>query len=419
LPGWPQTIPSTPYQFKGHPALGYVSGSRKRQIVLYYGHSSGQLPQPAGIKVYDYNGTLLYDYPTTHNTSPYPYRSNGVSISDINGDGKVELIFSYQLMEENPEVIYYYTDVFNRDGHVFTLDWGSSKTTTALPDLNADGYAEMITGCSDDTIRAYCAVTGDTLWKTGTGGSISSSPAVGDINPFEPGVEITFGNDVGEIWAILDDHGLQWFPWPRDVDGGVTVSPALADIDNAGGLDIVIGNIHPDYIHCYTSSGDTIAPYPLPVFGYASCPIIGDIDGDRRSEIILTSSDGYLHVWENKNSSVIPYALDWPQFHHDYQRTGVYGWMGDLRGGDANPQTFSTATTTAFTIKDTLRTKIKIYDSQGNIVKHLVNQILPPGTYTPTWFGKNDNYALLPDGVYFIEIKVKKESKVIKVEIDR
>lgn len=63
-----------------------------------------------------------------------------------------------------------------------------------------------------------------------------------------------------------------------------------------------------------------------PLFGETSSPIIGDIDGDRKSEVILSSSDGYLHVWENMDSEVLRYLLEWPQFHHDHQRTGLYGW---------------------------------------------------------------------------------------------
>jgi hypothetical protein len=37
----------------------------------------------------------------------------------------------------------------------------------------------------------------------------------------------------------------------------------------------------------------------------------------------------------------------------------------------------------------------------------------------PVWFGKDNNYSLLPNGLYFIEIKVKNESRIIMVEINR
>jgi hypothetical protein len=150
-----------------------------------------------------------------------------------------------------------------------------------------------------------------------------------------------------------------------------------------------------------------------------SSPLIGDIDGDRESEMIITSSDGYLHVWANRASKVLTYALEWPQFRHDYQRTGLYNWVNRLSGGDANPKAFSTATTISFSLSDPLHTQIKVYDVDGNVVRNMVNQTLPAGTYNPVWYGKDNNFALLSNGLYFIEIRVNNESKIITVEINR
>jgi hypothetical protein len=133
----------------------------------------------------------------------------------------------------------------------------------------------------------------------------------------------------------------------------------------------------------------------------------------------VASSDGYLHVWKHQASEVVPYTLEWPQFHHDYQRTGLYNWISGVRGGDANPKEFSTATTISFSLEDSLNIQIRVYDVEGNLVRNLVSQILPAGTYNPVWFGKNNNFALLPDGLYFIEIRVNNESKIIPVKINR
>lgn len=249
-------------------------------------------------------------------------------------------------------------------------------------------------------------------------------PAVGDIHPGipYPGVEITFGNDASEIHLREKDDGDPVEFWPYIIDPNmfidVRTSPAIANMNGDHNIDIMIG-ANNNYIYAFKYTSDTIAPYPLPLFGTPSSPVIGDIDGDQKNEVILSSRDGYLHVWENMDSEVLRYLLEWPQFHHDYQRTGLYGWVGGLRGGDANPKTFSTGTTLSFSLQNTLHTKIKIYDAEGNLVKTLVNQVLPGGTYHPVWYGKNDNYSFLPNGIYFIEIKVKNESKIIPVQINR
>jgi flagellar hook assembly protein FlgD len=115
----------------------------------------------------------------------------------------------------------------------------------------------------------------------------------------------------------------------------------------------------------------------------------------------------------------VPYTLDWPQFHHDYQRTGLYNWISGMRGGDANPKEFSAATTLSFTLSDTLHIQVTVYDEQANPVKTLVSQVLPNGAYHPIWDGKDDNYAFLPNGLYLIEIKVRNEAKIIPVVLNR
>jgi hypothetical protein len=294
--------------------------------------------------------------------------------------------------------------------------------TSALVDLSnpIDRVADVVTGGLDGIIRAYDVRNGVQLWEQETEGPINSSPAVGDIHPIEPGVEITVSNDASRVHLREKAFGYTIDPWPYHVTPSAMVrtSPAIADINGDKNLDIVIGASN-SYVYAIEYDRDTIAPYPLPLLGKPSSPLIGDIDGDRESELIVASSDGYLHVWANRASEVLTYALEWPQFHHDYQRTGLYNWIGKLSGGDANPRKFSTATTMSFSLGDQLHTQIKVYDVDGKVVKNIVNQILPSGSYNPVWYGKDNNYNLLPNGLYFIEIRVKNESKIITVKIDR
>jgi len=48
---------------------------------------------------------------------------------------------------------------------------------------------------------------------------------------------------------------------------------------------------------------------------------IADIDRDDNVEIVFGTSDGKLHCWE-LGACATGYA-PWPQFQHDYGRTGV------------------------------------------------------------------------------------------------
>ncbi len=330
---WQAEVPVDNYIFTGLPAVGYIDDMHLPEIVI--------LATPIGvieifikIFVYSHKGILQHEFTGSQSfqivSEVEAILLNGASIEDVISGGNNEIVLSY-----GKEPSEFYTEIFDNTGSVAVLDYGSNRMTSALVDLDVppDGYAEIITGSVDDTVRAYKATTGNTLWKTGTGGDINSSPGVGNINPLIgfDGNEIAFGNDFREIWAVRGIDGSEWLPWPLEVGGAVYTSPALANIDNDQGLDIIIGS-RDRYIHAYTYAGNIISPYPLPVFGDLASgmtpmsAVIGDIDGDRKSENIFSSSDGYLHVWENRDSRVTSYSLEWPQFHHDHQRTGLYGW---------------------------------------------------------------------------------------------
>jgi len=415
---WQAEVPVDNYIFIDLPAVGYIDDMHLPEIVIL-------APSIVGpeifikIFVYSHGGILQHEFTSSQSLQiAYeiePILLNGASICDVISGGNGEIVFSY-----GKEPSEFYTEIFDNTGSVAVFDYGSSRMTSALVDLDNDGYAEVITGGSDKKIRAYKATTGQILWERETEGKINSSPAVGDIHPVEYGVEITFGNDARRVHLREKVLGHSIDPWPYVIDTStkVNTSPAIANINGDKYLDVIVG-ANNQYIYALNYDKTTISPFPLPLFGKPSSPIIGDIDGDRKSEIILASDNGYLHVWENMDSKVLPYSLEWPQFHHDYQRTGLYGWVGGLRGGDANPKTFSTGTTLSFSLKKALHTKIKIFDAEANLVKTLVNQTLPQGTYNPVWFGKDENYAFLPNGIYFIEIKVKNESKIIPVQINR
>ncbi|OGC39243.1 hypothetical protein A2Y85_08780 [candidate division WOR-3 bacterium RBG_13_43_14] len=422
LNGWPVCIPGVDtMRLFGFPAIGYIEGTDQYQVVVYAGNKDEGQPHKPKVFVYDYDGDLLYSF-TASDYSVGSY-SNGASISDINADGNEEIIVSYEYhrFSNMTWIDSGYTEIFNKNGHVRTLEWGSVLQTSALVDLDspADGYPEMITGSVTDTIWAYKERTQDTLWKSNTGYEIRSSPAVGNIAN-TTGNEVSFGNDGNWIWLKKCSDGEDVGDWPYSTEGPVQTSPALARLEGQFDMfvDIVVaGN---DLIVYGTNYGkNDISPYPLPVFHLASSPVIGDIDGDYKSETVIATADGYLHVWENVSSTCTRYLLEWPQYHHDYKRTGLYGWAESVDEDDCSPQSFSTATTISFRLKRDAEVNVAIFDNNGNKVKSLVNQELTAGKYHPIWYGDDNNYNSLSNGVYFIVIAVDNDLKVMPVEIAR
>jgi len=323
LPGWPKGIPVDNYMFAGLPALGYIDDADSTEIITlarYYtaqGFEEGQVK----IFVYNYNGVLRHEFTSTEVLGEGLW-ANGASIENVISGGNDEILISY-----GKEPSDFYTEIFNKDGSQSVLKYGNNRATSALVDINNDNYADIIIGSGDAKIMAYDVENDVLLWEYQTGGSINSSPAVGDMHPLFDGVEVTFGNDASRIHLRRGINGVNIYPWWYTItpNTNVRTSPAIANINGDRYLDIVVG-ANNQYIYAFKHTKEFISPFPLPLFGQPSSPIIGDIDGDKRSEVIISSSDGYLHVWENMDSEVSAYLLEWPQFHHDYQRTGVYSW---------------------------------------------------------------------------------------------
>lgn len=338
MPGWPQQIPAQ-YQdkrFYGFPALGYIiPGADQYQIVVYIGKDGvGVSPQEARVLVYNYNGgNPIYDFPTSHPS--FPYFCNGVCISDVNADGKQEIIVSYKQGGTEQEQEHNWTDIFNKDGLVTTLTWGSLWAPSALADLDLpiDGIPEVITGDdhSSGRLTAYKVTASVPKWTAWLGWMVNASPVVGDIarGSGNEGLEVVTACDNGNIHLRHGEEGNSLAGWPFSAGGGFRCSPALAKLEGPfdQAADIVISS-RDQYVYALDYETNAISPFPLFVFGMPSSPVIGDIDGDGKSEIILASRDGYLHTWKQHSSSVPQYTLEWPCFHHDYQRTGLYGWFG-------------------------------------------------------------------------------------------
>lgn len=332
LPNWPQQIPIADYTFVGLPALGYIDNTEQIEIITIARQKPLFDDGLIKIFVYSNNGAVQHEFTSSSLVDGLSFPLS-LSIANLMDGGNSEIIISYGYYRNNPNDgsdPFFYTEIFNMNGLQKTLEFGSNKAVPALADLDypPDGYFETIIGANDKYVRAYKTTTDQLLWARLTEGAINSSPAVGDIHPAPyTGVEISFGNDGSAVNLREKSIGDPIPPWSYIISPSTMVrtSPAIANINGDRYLDIIIG-ANNQYIYAFKHTKDSIPPFPLPLFGRPSSPIIGDIDGDGKSEIILSSSDGYLHIWKNLNSRVPQFLLEWPQYHHDYQRTGLYGW---------------------------------------------------------------------------------------------
>ncbi len=194
----------------------------------------------------------------------------------------------------------------------------TGKQITATPAAGLLGSTTAIVcGSYDGFIYAWNGATGTELWKVDTGKPVRSSAAIGDING-DGNNDVVVGSDNGKLYAV-DSSGrdLNGFPFTlnRDKTAAIASSPALADVDNDGKLEIAVGaDDGKIYLIKVTADGPTLmSGYPVGTeYNVRSSPIFADIDGDGRYEIVVGSDDFSIYAFkmDGKYPSVITEETD-------------------------------------------------------------------------------------------------------------
>jgi hypothetical protein len=267
LDGWRDGVFSTP-------AIADVNGDGQPEIAFgawdqcaylldrngqpLWGNLPGLLPQ-------EFCGGHGYYNEDTFWSSP--------ALADVTGNGRLEIIIGADISPGNiwgdPGGGYLY--IFDGDGNALAREWMDQTifSSPAAADLDHDGDLEIVVG------------TGPYWAKTG----YYTSAFDYDPNPSDPADRL-----------ILK--------WRRSTSGRTTASPAIADLNKDGWLDVIItspvGENGADGTFLYAWRGSDGAPIIqrriCNFMGQSqstfSSPTIADIDGDNRSEILLS------HAWE-------------------------------------------------------------------------------------------------------------------------
>ncbi|MFN8588931.1 MAG: C25 family cysteine peptidase [Candidatus Eisenbacteria bacterium] len=343
----------------------------------------------AGVYVFDRQGNVRSGWPLFTDAPVW----SSVACGDIDGDGKMELIFGsngnklYAMHEDGTEV---------RDGDnnpatkgVFKVLGNSfNYATPALADIDNDGLPEILYGGFDGKMYAWNAdgtnvpgwpallPTGST--SIGAGGSFTASIAVGYLDgPGDTSPEIVCAASCDSVIVLQANGGRRpGFPiWVKTSGTSKIPSPAIADINNDGFNDIVFQSTNGG-LYVFSRSGPVIPGFSnlrysiLTNSASESSPIVADINGDGRNDMIVGDEYGLLSAFSGLNGTMMagfpiqlagevrgaPAAADidndgkteivisgwdknvyvwdydfpfqpngpapWPQFHHDARRTG-------------------------------------------------------------------------------------------------
>lgn len=344
---------------KSAPAVGDINSDGYPEIVVTLGGDVLDTDHNGGVMAYTRSGQPFWNRPfyTRDHPSSHDGYTEGVfsspTLCDVNADGYMEIAFGswdqrIYLLDYLGRPLWdhpLFDDPIDPGPGFYTAD--TVWSTAACADLNRDGYKEIIIGGDissggvlPDGTRpedgGYLYIfdkDGDLLVRRYISEAIYSSPAVGDLDR-DGDLEIVVGTsytfwqppppdpppyvyafDTSEVFSFRsysDPEKLPYLPgWPQPTAYPGFSSPALADLDGDGDLEVVIGSGKPDgaSAQCSNSASDTNCYGAIyawhhngaPVSGFPmwpkdilnknsfirSSPTIADVDNDGVSEILF------------------------------------------------------------------------------------------------------------------------------------
>jgi serine/threonine protein kinase/outer membrane protein assembly factor BamB len=226
---------------------------------------------------------------------------------------------------------------------------GQIESSTAVADINGDGRLEVVATSNDGCVYALEGNSGDLIWKLSTGADFHGSPAVCDLegdgaqeivvanqkellvivasdgtvkrrSPLSKGAylarpaiaNLNGDNFLDIIIAEREKAPLRAFSgedlkeiWRFELDGHVSSSPALCDLDDDGVADIVIQLYNSSLLALTGSSGRLLWQADIQGFGGVGSPAIGRFDGDGTPDIITGLVDGKVACVSGKTGEVL------------------------------------------------------------------------------------------------------------------
>ncbi len=257
----------------------------------------------------NYNGTVLPGGPRAGTDGFWAAPVAG----DLNGDGKIEVI-----AVDAKGVVF----AWKRNGSEFIDGDGIPATngvffvspattfhysTPALSDIDGDSKDEIILGTRGGKVYALngdgSSVPG---WPFTMPGEMVGGVVTGHIlGGYYP--EIVVRSSTSEVYVLNHDATVR-AGWPRSIpytDAFFRATPALADFDHDGTLEIVLAH-HSNSplgsrVYVVDYQGADLAGWPVTystVFSECS-PLVVDVDGNNNLDVVMGDEDGLLHGWNS------------------------------------------------------------------------------------------------------------------------
>ncbi|HNT35561.1 MAG TPA: FG-GAP-like repeat-containing protein, partial [bacterium] len=251
------------------PTLADVTGDGSAE--LFVGCDDGKL---YGL---DGNGQALPGFPVVIGEKV----QSSPAVGDVIGDGGLEIVvvaFDGKIYVVDPQGRFY-----TRQGGLSTARVAfesvqpNVSASAALHDFNGDGKLDVVVPDGAGNIVIVLSSNGSKQTIPVGGAALYASPAIADLN----------GDSESEIillvpktttqpdrLVVVSPEGIPLAGFPLDVPSAVSGSPAVCDLSDSPGLEVVFGTLGRQ-LYAVSSTGSVLAGFPLTMTsGLQASPIV-------------------------------------------------------------------------------------------------------------------------------------------------